>query len=204
MLRIGLTGGIGAGKSTVAARLRELGAVVVDADAIARAIVAPGSPALARIAARFGPEVIGHGGQLRRAALAAMVFSDSAALADLNEIMHPEIAALTAEQEAAAELSGAQILVYDMPLLVENGLAANYDAVIVVAAQRDVRMTRLGARGIDPADAAARMAVQATDEQRAAVADFVIDNSGTLDETRRQVDHAWDQLLEIFKSRVRG
>lgn len=204
MLRIGLTGGIGSGKSTVAAQMRELGAVVVDADAIARAIVEPGAPALARIAARFGPEVIAADGQLRRAALAAIVFADPAALADLNAITHPQIAAGTAEQEAAAAMSGARILVYDMPLLIENGLAAQYDAVVVVAADRQTRLARLSERGVQAADAAARMAVQATDEQRAAVADFVIENSDGLESTRKQVEHVWARLSELVRSRERG
>jgi len=192
MIRVGLTGGIGSGKSTVARLLAEHGALVIDADQIAREVVEPGQPALTEIAERFGPDVITTDGSLDRAALAAIVFADAAALADLNAITHPRIAARTAQLIAAAPDDA--VVVYDMPLLVENDLAEGWDHVIVVEADREVRVRRLIERGLDEADIEARMSRQASDEQRRAVADVVIDNSGDLDSLRAQVDHTWPHL----------
>lgn len=192
MIRVGLTGGIGSGKSTVARLLAEHGALVIDADAIARQVVGPGQPALAEIADRFGDEVISANGSLDRGALAAIVFHDTAALADLNAITHPRIAQRTAELIEAAPDDA--VVVYDMPLLVENGLADGWDAVIVVEADRAVRVRRLIDRGLDEADIEARMSQQATDEQRRAVADVVLDNSGDLESLRAQVHHTWSSL----------
>lgn len=193
MIRIGLTGGIGSGKSTVARLLAQRGAVVIDADHIAREIVEPGQPALAEIAERFGAEVISPDGSLDRGALAAIVFADTDALADLNAITHPRIAQRTAELIEAAPDDA--VVVYDMPLLVENNLAEGWDRVIVVEADRDVRIQRLIERGLDAADIEARMSRQATDEQRRAVADIVIDNSGDADALETQVDTAWSSLM---------
>lgn len=193
MIRIGLTGGIGSGKSTVARLLAQRGAVVIDADHIAREIVEPGQPALAEIAERFGAEVISPDGSLDRGALAAIVFADSVALADLNAITHPRIAQRTAELIEAAPDDA--VVVYDMPLLVENGLTEGWDHVIVVDADRDVRIQRLIERGLDTADIEARMSRQATDEQRRAVADIVIDNSGDVDALETQVAAAWSSLM---------
>ena len=192
MIRVGLTGGIGSGKSTVARLLAEHGALVIDADQIAREVVEPGQPALTEVAERFGPDVITTDGSLDRAALAAIVFADAVALADLNAITHPRIAARTAQLIDAAPDDA--VVVYDMPLLVENDLAEGWDHVIVVEADREVRVRRLIERGLDEADIEARMSRQASDEQRRAVADVVIDNSGDLDSLRAQVDHTWPHL----------
>lgn len=192
MIRIALTGGIGSGKSTVAGMLAEHGALVIDADRIAREVVQPGQPALTEITERFGPDVITPDGSLDRAALAAIVFADAAALADLNAITHPRIAARTAQLIDAAPEDA--VVVYDMPLLVENDLAGGWDHVIVVEADRAVRVRRLIERGLDEADIEARMSRQASDEQRRAVANTVIDNSGDLDSLRTQVDHTWHHL----------
>lgn len=192
MIRIALTGGIGSGKSTVAGLLAEHGALVIDADRIAREVVEPGQPALAEIAQRFGAGVLAGDGSLDRGALAAIVFHDTAALSDLNAITHPRIAARTAESIEAAPDDA--VVVYDLPLLVENGLADGWDVVIVVEANRDVRVHRLIERGLDEADIEARMSRQATDEQRRAVADIVIANSGSVDALRHAVDTVWSQV----------
>lgn len=189
---MGLTGGIGSGKSTVARLLAEHGAIVIDADAIAREVVEPGQPALAEIAERFGPGILDDRGSLDRGALAAIVFHDTAALADLNAITHPRIAERTAELIAAAPEDA--VVVYDMPLLVENGLAEGWDTVVVVIADRQVRIERLRERGLDDDDIEARMSRQASDEERRAVADIIIDNSGSMEELRSQVDDAWREL----------
>jgi dephospho-CoA kinase len=194
-IRVGLTGGIGSGKSTVAAMLAQRGAVVVDADAIARALVAPGEPALAAIVERFGQGVLLPDGTLDRAGLAALVFPDEAALAALDAIMHPRIAARSAELLAAAEAAGTEVVVYDMPLLVEQGLGAGFDVVLVVLASREVRLERLALRGIAAADAAERMARQATDEQRRAAADVVVVNDGDLAALAAEVDRAWGVIV---------
>jgi dephospho-CoA kinase len=195
MLRIGLTGGIGSGKSTVAARLAELGAVVIDSDRLAREVVAPGSPGLARVVERFGREVLGPDGGLDRPRLGQLVFSDPAALADLNAITHPLIRARSEALSSDAAASGAAAVVQDIPLLVENKLAAGFDKVLVVEAPLQLRLSRLAERGLDPETARARIAAQASDEQRRAVADIVLDNSGTVAELTAQVDAAWARLL---------
>jgi dephospho-CoA kinase len=193
-MRIALTGGIGSGKSTVARLLEAKGAVVVDADAIARAIVEPGEPALAEIREAFGPDVIDPSGRLDRAALAGIVFADPDALARLNAITHPRIAARSAELLEAAP-SGA-VLVYDMPLLVEQGPTAleGWDAIVVVDAPDDARLERLLARGMDRDDAQMRMGAQATRQERLAAADHVIDNSGDPAALERAVDGLWRSL----------
>jgi len=193
MIRVGLTGGIGSGKSTVAALLADRGALVIDADRIAREIVEPGQPALTEIEQRFGDDVIAPDGRLDRGALAGIVFADTAALSDLNAITHPRIAQRTADLIEAAPADAA--VVYDMPLLVENDLAEGWDLVIVVEADRDVRIRRLIERGLDEADIEARMNRQATDEQRRAAADIVIDNSGDLRMLEQAVDGAWSQII---------
>lgn len=193
-MRIALTGGIGSGKSTVARLFAERGAVVVDADAIAREIVEPGQPAWEEIREAFGPGVIDADGRLRRTQLAEIVFSDAEALARLNAITHPRIAARSAELLASAP-SGA-VVVYDMPLLVEQGPAAltGWDAIVVVDCSDDLRMGRLVARGLSAQDAEGRMRSQATREERLAVADHVIDNSGDLEALTRSVDALWTSL----------
>lgn len=195
MLRIGLTGGIGSGKSTVAARLAQLGAVVIDSDQLAREVVAVGSPGLARVVERFGPDVLAPDGGLDRPRLGRLVFSDPAALADLNAITHPLIRARGEALSSEAAAQGAAAVVHDIPLLVENGLAAGFDKVIVVEAPLELRLSRLAGRGLDPDTARARIAAQATDEQRREVADILLDNSGSVAELVAQVDAAWASLL---------
>ena len=194
MLRIGLTGGIGSGKSTVAARLAELGAVVIDSDRLAREVVAVGSPGLARVVERFGPSVLAADGSLDRPRLGGLVFSDPAALADLNAIVHPLVRARSDTLSAQAAANGVAAVVHDIPLLVENKLAAGFDTVIVVEAPLELRLRRLAGRGLDEETARARMAAQASDEQRRAVADIVLDNSGSVAELTAQVDAAWAGL----------
>jgi dephospho-CoA kinase len=190
MLIVGLTGGIGAGKSAVAARMAELGALVIDSDRLAREVVAAGTEGLAEVVTAFGREVLTPAGDLDRSALAALIFDDETARARLEGIIHPRVRARTAEIVAAAPPDA--VVVNDVPLLVEANLAANYDLVIVVLADESVRLDRLVAqRGMTEQEARARMAAQATDEQRRAVADIVVDNNGTLDELRQAVDAAW-------------
>ncbi|MEO6822453.1 MAG: dephospho-CoA kinase [Candidatus Nanopelagicales bacterium] len=192
MTRVGLSGGIGSGKTTVAAMLRARGAVVVDADALAREVVEPGTPGLAAVVAQFGDSVLALDGSLDRAALAAVVFSDPAALAALEAITHPLVA-----ERAAALLDSAPVgavVVYDVPLLVEKHLAGAYDRVVIVDAPDDVRLERLVARGLSQSDALARMASQATRAERFAAADDVLDNSGDQFALQVQVDRLWAEL----------
>lgn len=177
MLMVGLTGGIGAGKSTVTAVLAEAGAVIVDADRIAREVVEPGTPGLAMLVAEFGEDILASDGSLDRAALAGLAFVDAERTAALNAITHPLIGERTAELFGAAP--GDAIVVHDMPLLVEGGMTPGYDLVIVVDTPAEIRLERLvGQRGMPEDDARARMARQATDDARRAVADVLIDNSG--------------------------
>jgi dephospho-CoA kinase len=194
VIRVGLTGGIGSGKSTVSQMLEERGAVVVDGDRIAREIVEPGEPALAAVVERFGEGILLPDGALDRAGLAALVFPDPEALAGLNAIMLPRIAERTKELVEQAERDGVAVLVQDMPLLVETGQHKGFDAVLVVESPREQRLDRLVGRGLAREDAAARMERQASDEQRRAVADFVIDNSGSQADTEEQVDRIWAAL----------
>jgi dephospho-CoA kinase len=193
VLNIGLTGGIGSGKSTVSALLAERGAVIIDADRIAREVVEPGTPGLAAVVAAFGDGVVGPDGGLDRPALAAVVFVDPEARARLDGIVHPLVRARAAEVAAAAPPDA--VLVHDIPLLVETGQAARFDLVLVVRADQEVRVARLVQRGLTEDDARARIAAQATDEQRAAVADVVLDNSGTREELAAQVDRFWTQRV---------
>ncbi|WP_431677995.1 dephospho-CoA kinase [Kitasatospora sp. KL5] len=193
MLRIGLTGGIGAGKSEVSRQLAALGAVIVDSDLIAREVVAPGTDGLRAVAAEFGPGVLQADGSLDRPALGRLVFGDPDRLAALNAIVHPLVRARSAELEAAAGPD--DIVVHDVPLLAENGLAPLYEKVVVVDVPDDVRLERLvQLRGMAEDEAKARMAAQATREERLAVADIVIDNSGSLDALTTRVHEVWEQL----------
>ena len=189
MLRIGLTGGIGSGKSTVAGLLAARGARVVDADRIAREVVEPGTPGLDAVVAAFGTEVLTPEGALDRPALAAVVFADPEARRRLDGIVHPLVRARAAELVAAAPPDA--VVVQDVPLLVETGQAASYDLVLVVQADLATRLRRLVGRGLPEDDARSRIAAQATDEQRRAVADVVLDNSGTVEELEAQVERFW-------------
>jgi len=196
MLRVGLTGGIGAGKSAVSARLAGHGAVILDADKAARAVVEPGTPGLAQIADTFGPAVLRDDGSLDRAKLAAIVFADKTALATLNSITHPLIHQhITAAEEAAVAAGGPDtIIVHDIPLLAEGQRSSDFDVVVVVDVPVEVQVARLAGRGLPADQARARMAAQATREQRLAIADIVIDNSGSLTELDRRVTEVWSQL----------
>jgi len=194
VLRVGLTGGIGSGKSSVSALLAAHGAVIIDYDLLAREAVEPGSPGLAAIAQRFGSGVIAADGSLDRPALAEIVFADPAALADLNGITHPAIWQLAAAREAAAGPD--DIVVHDNPLLVEMGAAKHCDVVVVVDVPEDVQVARLvESRGMSESEARARIAAQASRQQRTGAADLVIDNTGPLDELARIVGGTWDELV---------
>jgi dephospho-CoA kinase len=192
VLRVGLTGGIGAGKSEVSRRLAAYGAVVIDADRIAREVVEPGTEGLAEVVAAFGPEVLTADGTLDRARLGDIVFADPELRGKLNAIVHPRVAARMAELERGA--SG-PIIVHDVPLIAENGRAGAYDVVVVVDAPPKAQVERLvRRRGMTREQARARMAAQASREQRLAIADIVIDNSGSLAELDRQVGDLWAEL----------
>jgi dephospho-CoA kinase len=193
VLRIGLTGGIGSGKSTVAALLAGRGAQVVDADRIAREVLEPGTPGLAAVVSEFGAGVVGPDGALDRAALASIVFGDPAARARLDGIVHPRVRARAAEAVAAAPADA--VVVQDVPLLVETGQAGSFDLVLVVEADPDTRVARLVGRGLSADDARARMASQATDEQRRAVADVVLRNDGDRAALAAAVDRFWDERV---------
>ncbi|MCW2505108.1 MAG: coaE [Actinomycetia bacterium] len=201
VLRIGLTGGIGAGKSAVARLLTERGAVLVDSDAIARDVVEPGTPGLAAVTAEFGEDVLLPSGELDRPALGAVVFGDPQRLAALNAIVHPLVGARAAELVAAAPPDA--VLVHDVPLLVENGLAPHYHLVVVVEAPEDVRIARLtGSRGMAESDARARMASQATPTERAAAADVLIRNDGHFSALGSAVGELWRARLAPYAANL--
>ncbi|KUF13880.1 dephospho-CoA kinase [Streptomyces silvensis] len=205
MLKVGLTGGIGAGKSEVSRLLVERGAVLVDADRIAREVVAPGTEGLAAVVAEFGTDVLDADGALDRPKLGAIVFADSAKLAALNAIVHPLVGARSAELERAAAESARTpedaVVVHDVPLLTENGLAPLYDVVVVVDARPDTQLDRLvRLRGMTEDDARARMAAQAAREQRLEIADIVVDNDGTLEKLAPRVDEVWQELRNRARS----
>ncbi|MFI2610127.1 dephospho-CoA kinase [Kitasatospora sp. NPDC018619] len=193
MLKIGLTGGIGAGKSEVSRLLAARGAVIVDSDVIAREVVAPGTDGLAAVVAEFGPQVLREDGTLDRPALGAVVFADPERLKALNAIVHPLVRARSAELEAAAAPDA--VVVHDVPLLAENGLAPLYDLVVVVDAADEVRVERLvRLRGMSEEEARARMAAQASRGDRLAIADVVVDNGGGLAELEARVGALWPEL----------
>jgi dephospho-CoA kinase len=201
MLRVGLTGGIGSGKSTVAQRLLDLGAVVVDADRLAREVVEPGTDGLGQIADRFGEAVIDDTAALNRAALGTIVFADPDARADLEAITHPLIARRTAELVGQAPPDA--VVVHDVPLLVEKHLGPAYHLVVVVDADEGTRVKRLmQTRGMTEDDARSRIAAQASEEQRHAAADVWLDNNGTRDAVRDAVDDLWQQRLVPFERNV--
>lgn len=189
MKKIGLTGGIGSGKSTVADLLAQAGFHIIDADQIARDIVAPGQPALEELAQAFGPGVLLEDGHLNRGELARLAFSAPESTALLNAITHPKIASETARRFADAAAEGCQEVVYDMPLLVDNGLHLDMDVVVVVHADEQLRIERLVRyRGLEEADARRRAAQQISDAQRNAAADYLIDNNGDLEALKPQVE----------------
>ena len=199
MLRVGLTGGIGTGKSEVSRRLAAHGAVVIDADLAAREVVAPGTPGLAQVAEAFGPDALGPDGALDRERLGAIVFGDPALRAKLNAIIHPLVTQwMTAAERAAADRAAANadlIVVHDIPLLAESGRSDGFDLVIVVDVPPEIQVERLvSQRGMTPDQARARMAAQASRDQRLAVAGLVIDNSGSLDDLDRRVAEVWADL----------
>lgn len=202
MYLIALTGGIAAGKSVVSARMAEHGAIVVDADKLAREVVEPGEPALARIAQEFGPAVIGPDGELDRSALGAIVFSDPDKRSLLNEITHPAVRARAKQRMVEAEAADPRaVVVYDVPLLVESGPVDGYDLVVVVMATEATRLGRLTRlRGMTVDEARGRIAAQATDEERRAAAGVIIDTDGTMQETLAQVDAVWSQASAAAKS----
>lgn len=195
MLKVGLTGGIGAGKSEVSRLLVERGAVLVDADRIAREVVAPGTEGLAAVVRAFGPEILAADGSLDRPKLGAIVFADPEKLAALNAIVHPLVGTRSAELERAA--ADDAVVVHDVPLLAENGLAPLYDVVVVVDARPETQLDRLvRLRGMTEDDARARMAAQATREKRLEIADLVIDNDGPLERLVPRVDEVWQDLRQ--------
>jgi dephospho-CoA kinase len=192
-LRVGLTGGIGSGKSAVSRRLASYGAVVIDADAVAREVVAPGTPGLAEVVQEFGPDVLRADGSLDRDRLGELVFADESLRRKLNAIIHPRVGERMAELERQA--AGAPVIVHDVPLLAENHLAGSFDEVVVVDVPPRIQLDRLAReRGMPRAQAEARMRAQASREERLAVATIVVDNSGSLAELDREVGELWAEL----------
>ncbi len=199
MLKVGLTGGIGAGKSEVSRLLVASGAVLIDADKIAREVVAPGTPGLAAVVEAFGRGILAPDGSLDRPALGALVFADPQKLAVLNSIVHPLVGARSAELERSAPPDA--VVVHDVPLLTENGLAPLYDVVVVVDASPETQLDRLvRLRGMSEEDARARMAAQAGREKRLEIADVVIDNDGPLEGLRERVDAVWADLVRRVRA----
>lgn len=193
MLRVGLTGGIGSGKSTVSALLVSYGAVLIDADRIAREVVEPGTDGLAAVVAEFGEDILAADGTLDRPELGRIVFADESRLKALNAIVHPLVRDRSAELEAA--VGPDSVVVQDVPLLAENRLAPLYDLVVVVDTAPETQLDRLvRQRGMPEDDARARMAAQATRDERLAVADLVIDNDGPLEALAPQVKKVWEEL----------
>jgi dephospho-CoA kinase len=191
---VGLTGGIGSGKSQVAKRLAELGAVVIDSDALAREVVAPGTDGLAEVVRVFGEEVLAPDGSMDRAKVAEIVFGNDEQRRKLEAIIHPRVRERSARLIAQAPPDA--VVVHDIPLLVESGAASTFDLVIVVLASEETRLARLVEhRGMTEEAVRARFAAQATDEQRRAAADVEIVNEGTLDELKAQVDEVWEKVL---------
>lgn len=197
MRHLALTGGIGSGKSTVAKLFAQRGATIIDADAISRSLMEPGQPVLAQVVETFGQHLLDAQGHLDRQALADIVFADENARQQLNAIVHPAVRHESKRQLDAAIAADPEhaVVIQDIPLLVETGQAQKFDGVIVVFTDQEIRLERLvTSRGMSANDAQARIAAQASDEQRRAVADWIIDNSGTLEATEDQVDVVWQEL----------
>lgn len=195
-LLIGLTGGIGSGKSTIARRLRDHGAVVIDADDIAREVVEPGKPALAEIISAFGPQILNTDGTLNRSALAEIVFNDSAKRQMLNDIVHPAVRART--NELFEQCGDNDVIIYDVPLLVESNGMYDFDHIIVASAPEPVRVQRLMEnRGMTEAEAQSRIESQASEESRLSIADTVINTGSSLENTYLQVDEFWKSLATL-------
>lgn len=193
VVRVGLTGGVASGKSTVSKILEELGAVIIDADVLAREVVARGTPGLDKVVAEFGPELLTPGGELDRAAMGRLVFADEDARRRLEAIVHPLVYERIVEMEAAAGPD--DVVVHDIPLLAESGRADTFDAVIVVDADPELQVERMMTeRGWTREEAEARMLAQASREDRLAIATHVIDNSGSLDDLRRRVEEVFAEL----------
>ncbi|MDC7117171.1 dephospho-CoA kinase [Corynebacterium amycolatum] len=194
MLKVGLTGGMGSGKSTVARRFAELGAVIIDADQIARDVVEPGEPALTELAEAFGEDILLDDGSLNRGELAKRAFVSAEKTELLNSITHPRIEQRTEEQFNAA---GDAIIVFDSPLLIEMGQSEAQDLVVVVHTPVEVRLDRLvESRGVDREDAKQRIAKQISDDKRLQFADVVLENSGTEEDLVRQVDRIWERIIQ--------
>jgi dephospho-CoA kinase len=202
VLRVGLTGGIGAGKSEVSRRLADHGAVLIDADVVAREVVEPGTPGLAEIVAAFGRSVLRPDGSLDRDRLGEIVFADQGARAKLNAIVHPRVGERMRELEESA--GDTAIVVHDIPLLAENNLAAGFDLVVVVDAPPQMQEERLASRGFTHEQVLARMRAQASRQQRLAIASLVVDNSGTLTDLDQRVADLWADLLRRAGQRARS
>lgn len=193
--RVGLTGGVASGKSTVSRILVELGAVLIDGDAIARQVVALGTPGLSAVVAEFGPELLTPEGDLDRPAMGRLVFGDEAARRRLEAIVHPLVFERIVELEAAA--TGDEVVIHDIPLLAESGRADTFDEVIVVDAPRAIQVERMVRdRGWTPKESVSRIEAQAGREERLALATYVIENTGTLADLRTRVEEVWDQLMD--------
>lgn len=192
-MRVGLTGGIASGKSTVSKLLADFGAVIVDSDLIAREVVEPGTQGLAQVVAEFGPAVLTEAGELDRAKVGELVFADESARARLNAIVHPLVGARSAELEEAGRAAG-RLVVNDIPLLVEVGYAPFFDEVIVVDVPVETQVERAVSRGMSEADVRARISAQASREERLAAATYVIDNTGTLQDLSKRVREIYDSL----------
>lgn len=202
--RYALTGGIGSGKSTIASLFAERGAVIIDADAISRSLMEPGEEVLTRTVEAFGSTILNANGTLNRAALASIIFSDESQREKLNAIVHPAVhrRAQSQVQQALEQPGFSGIIIDDIPLLVEGGRAGEFAGVVTIYTDLDTRLERLvHSRGMDEADARARIAAQASDEQRAQIATWIVDNSGSLEHSREQVDRIWDEMMSRSSTR---
>lgn len=202
-MRIGLTGGVASGKSTVSAIFRELGALVIDADVLAREVVAPGTPGLEQVVRVLGPHVLTGSGELDRPKVAGIVFTDEEARRRLESVVHPLVRERAAQSEA--EAAPGTVVVHDIPLLAETNQAGRFDAVVVVDVPEEMQVDRMvSLRGITLEDAEARVRAQASREQRHAIASYLIENTGSLEELRERVDEVYRQLMDLFSSGAQG